>query len=734
VKQATLLVAILLALAAPALAKNVTLGWDPAQNADIAGYRLHYGSGAGSYNGSDALEGPSPIDVGFNVTTALSGLDDTKSHFFAVTAYTFSGEESGFSNEVRLTADLDFDFDGYTVAVDCNDNDPLINPGAQEIIGNGIDENCNGMDDDVKSNLPPGAIEAESGNLIAPMSQITDPAVAGGVYIETASNNAGTATYSVNTPSPGVYKIVGRVFAANDGSDSFFVNIDNLGEFIWDLNPTSVASDFSIWRDDEVTNRGNGTYNNPEHDPYTVELTQGNHTIAFKGREASVKLDYFSLVKVGEVSKPVDDLDYDGYRIPTDCDDNNPLINPGAIEFTYNGVDENCNGMGDDDDLDKDGYQAAEDCNDNDPTINPGAIEVPYNGVDENCNGMGDDDDLDKDGYKAAEDCNDNDPTINPGATEIQGNSVDENCNGNADDVKSVLPSGAIEAEAGILNAPMRKTTAPAVASGAYIETTTVNAGTATYSVNITSSGIYKIVSRVFAANDGSDSFFVNIDNQGEFIWDLNPTSTASDFNVWRDDEVTNRGNGTYNNPEYDAYTVALGQGTHTITFRGREPNVKLDYFLFTKLAELPSGPVTINAESGILTAPMQSVSDVNASGDSYIESNQNNSGTATYSFQVNASGAYKIVARVFAVNDATDSFFVNIDNQGEFIWDLNPTAAASEFNVWRDDEVTNRGNGTFNSPQYDPYTVQLGQGTHTITIRTRERNAKLDKLTFVKM
>jgi hypothetical protein len=47
VKQATLLVAILLALAAPALAKNVTLGWDPAQNADIAGYRLHYGSGAG---------------------------------------------------------------------------------------------------------------------------------------------------------------------------------------------------------------------------------------------------------------------------------------------------------------------------------------------------------------------------------------------------------------------------------------------------------------------------------------------------------------------------------------------------------------------------------------------------------------------------------------------------------------------------------------------------------------
>ncbi len=152
------------------------------------------------------------------------------------------------------------------------------------------------------------------------------------------------------------------------------------------------------------------------------------------------------------------DADSDGFSACTDCDDTRVDANPAAAE-TCNGADDDCDGAVDEPDasdaqafhLDADldgfgdgatavtacaapsGYVSdASDCDDDDGGVYPSAPEVAYDGLDQDCDGE-DLCDQDLDGFGACageDDCDDLDEDAFPGAEETVGDGVDQDCDG----------------------------------------------------------------------------------------------------------------------------------------------------------------------------------------------------------------------------------------------------------------------------------------------------------------
>jgi len=86
---------VLVSLFACSLAKAVSstpLAWNPNTDPSVAGYNVYYGGASRTYT--------NVINAGNSTNVMVDGLVEGKTYYFAVTAYTYGGVESDFSDEI----------------------------------------------------------------------------------------------------------------------------------------------------------------------------------------------------------------------------------------------------------------------------------------------------------------------------------------------------------------------------------------------------------------------------------------------------------------------------------------------------------------------------------------------------------------------------------------------------------------------------------------------------------
>lgn len=266
------------------------------------------------------------------------------------------------SGDVPLT---DLDGDGIEAPVDCDDRDPNVRPGLAEVVGDGLDNDCDpsSLDDDLDGDAfgrrdgdcddrdPmrfPGAVEI-------PYDGIDQDCSGSDLEDRDGDGFAGGA----------------------DGDDCDDTRIDvspagieRCGDGIdQDCDGEDVSCD-AVDRDGDgfATSDGDCRDRDPDVNPGATEVP------------------YDGVDQDCDASTPDDDLDGDGWRRIDDCDDGDSAIHPSAIEVPYDGIDQDCT-SGDLLDVDGDGSPAPEDCDDRRADVHPGAEEIPLDEVDQDCDG-----------------------------------------------------------------------------------------------------------------------------------------------------------------------------------------------------------------------------------------------------------------------------------------------------------------------------------------------------------
>ena len=309
----------------------------------------------------------------------------------------------------------DFDGDGYVTgdlgaceaawgpAVDCDDFDPDVSPGADELC-NGVDDDCNGGADEDFDQDGDGWVDADAEGC-ADAWEILD--------------------------------------CDDADADVFPYNLEDCANGLDDNCDGQINENTDDDADGITTCNGDCDDDDPAILPGAAEVCDG------RDNDCDLQIDEFF------------DVDGDGFLdaslcgdLPgaTDCDDADPAVHPGRPELC-DGLDQDCDGQLDEAfDGDGDGavdgdapgcleaWGDAVDCNDLNADVAPGAQEL-CNARDDDCDGQVDEGwDADGDGawadspgcaatYGLGLDCDDTDASVGPDAPELC-DGLDNDCDG----------------------------------------------------------------------------------------------------------------------------------------------------------------------------------------------------------------------------------------------------------------------------------------------------------------
>ncbi len=400
----------------------------------------------------DGVLWPDPTGASLSVDLYHYGANDDPDNWCeGVAGYGLGdrGTPGDMNPECCPDADADGFLDASCGGTDCDDADPAIHPGAEELCDGGVDNDC---DEDT----------------------VEDEDLDGDGY-DICSGDCDETDVTLN---PGMDEVCDGVDNDCDAATDEDVDGDGDTHTICDGDcddgdPTTYpgAPETCDGLDNDCD--GQLPADEEDGDEDGVRACEGDcddgDPTTYPG--APEQCDQLDNDCDDEVDEDVDeDTDGDGYNAcQGDCDNGDPDSYPGAPELC-DGADNDCDGApadyevdadGDgemecedcDDadaslnhsDADADGYTSCDDgdCDDTDAGIHPDAEEV-CDGVDNDCDGDVDADDVDAsadvdgDGYLSAEcggeDCDDTDHLVNPEVDEDCEDQIDNDCDGATDE------------------------------------------------------------------------------------------------------------------------------------------------------------------------------------------------------------------------------------------------------------------------------------------------------------